>query len=115
MSLTSPSGSRFKARKVIRLVETRFRITPKRVPISFQLVSGLFFLILVGTGLLLIPGMTYQPINFFTALFTATSAATVTGLNIVVPATTFTLSGQIVILILVQIGGVGLIVSVFQS
>ena len=112
MSLSSPSGSRFKARRVIHLVGTRFRITPKRVPISFQLVTGLFILILVGTGLLLIPGMTYQPINFFTALFTATSAATVTGLNIVVPATTFTLSGQIVILFLVQIGGVGLIVSV---
>ena len=68
---------------------------------------------MVGTGLLLVPGMTYEPINFFTALFTATSAATVTGLNIVVPATTFTFPGQeIVILFLVQIGGVGLIVSV---
>lgn len=112
MRLSSPSGPSFKARRVIHLVESKFRITSKRVPISFQLVTGLFSLIMVGTGLLLIPSMTYQPINFFTALFTATSAATVTGLNIVVPATTFTLSGQIVILLLVQIGGVGLIVSV---
>ena len=112
MSSSFPPDSKFKARRVIHLVSSRLRITPRRVPISLQLVTGLFLLILVGTGLLLVPGMTYEPINFFTALFTATSAATVTGLNIVVPATTFTFPGQIVILFLVQIGGVGLIVSV---
>lgn len=112
MTPTTASGSIFQARRVIHLVGSRFRVTPKRLPISVQLVTGLIFLILVGTGLLLIPGMTYQPINFFTALFTATSAATVTGLNIIVPATTFTIAGQIVILFLVQVGGVGLIVSI---
>ncbi len=112
MTSSSPTAQKFKARRVIRLVGSKLRITPKRVPIAVQLVTGLFFLIMIGTGLLLIPGMTTQPINFFTALFTATSAATVTGLNIVVPATTFTFPGQIVILFLIQIGGVGLIVTI---
>jgi trk system potassium uptake protein TrkH len=112
MASSFPTDSKFKARRVIHLVSSRLRITPKRVPISLQLVTGLFFLIIIGTGLLLLPGMTNQPINFFTALFTATSAATVTGLNIVIPATTFSLPGQIVILFLVQIGGVGLIVTI---
>ncbi len=112
MVTSTSTIKKFKARKVIRLIGSKFRITPKRVPISLQLVTGLFTLILIGTVLLLLPGMTYQPINIFTALFTATSAATVTGLNIVITATTFTLSGQMVILFLVQIGGVGLIVTV---
>jgi trk system potassium uptake protein TrkH len=112
MISSSSSGHKFKARRIIHLVGSKFRITPKRVPISFQLVTGLFLLIIIGTGLLLLPGMTNEPISFFTALFTATSAATVTGLNLVTTATTFTLPGQIVILFLVQIGGVGLIVTI---
>jgi len=111
MSMTSGEKS-FRARRVIKLVESKVKGVPKRVPISLQLVTGLFILILTGTGLLLLPGMTYQPISFFTALFTSTSAATVTGLNIVTTVNTFTVIGQVVILFLIQVGGVGLIVSV---
>jgi Trk-type K+ transport system membrane component len=92
----------FRARRVIKLVGTRILPSPKRFPISLQLVTGLFILILTGTGLLLLPGMTYHPISFFTALFTSTSAATVTGLNIVTTVNTFTFIGQIVILFLIQ-------------
>ncbi|MDE5756761.1 MAG: Trk family potassium uptake protein, partial [Clostridia bacterium] len=48
-----------------------------------------------------------QSINFVDALFTATSATCVTGLTVVSTAGTFSVFGQIVILCLVQIGGLG--------
>jgi trk system potassium uptake protein len=55
----------------------------------------------------MLPGVATRPITVSQALFTATSALTVTGLTVVPTATTFTFPGQIIILILIQIGGVG--------
>ena len=46
-------------------------------------------------------------ISFIDALFTAASATCVTGINTAVPASQFTFFGQVVILILIQIGGLG--------
>ena len=82
------------------------------VPIPLRLVAALALLIGVGTVLLLLPGMTTQPITFMDALFTATSAAAVTGLAVVTTSTTFTRLGQWVILLLMQIGGLGFLVLV---
>ena len=48
-----------------------------------------------------------RPISFLDALFTATSAACVTGLTVVDTGTTFTRFGQTVILALIQLGGLG--------
>lgn len=47
--------------------------------------------------------------SFVTALFTATSAVCVTGLNVVDPATNWSAFGEVVILGLIQIGGFGII------
>jgi trk system potassium uptake protein TrkH len=80
-----------------------------RIPVAMRLVLGLVLLIGVGTAVLLLPGMTTKPITFVEALFTATSAATVTGLSILTTSTDFTLLGKIVLLILIQMGGVGFI------
>lgn len=66
-------------------------------------------MILVGTILLLLPGMTTHPISLMDAFFTATSAVTVTGLNIIPTSTGFTFLGQIVLLLLIQTGGVGFV------
>src|SRR2546426_125754 len=48
-----------------------------------------------------------RPVPFLTALFTATSATCVTGLVVVDTATYFSLFGQLVIMLLIQLGGLG--------
>lgn len=80
------------------------------VPVALRLVGGLVLLISLGTLALLLPGMTTQAITFSDALFTATSAATVTGLTVLTTSTDFTLLGQVVLLVLIQLGGVGYMV-----
>lgn len=77
-----------------------------------QLFVGSFaFLILVGTvGLKMLPGLYAGPgLNWLDALFTATSAVCVTGLIVVDTATYFTRAGQAWILLLIQLGGLGMI------
>ena len=73
------------------------------------LVIGFAILILIGACLLTLPIATEdgQGLPFLNALFTATSATCVTGLVIVDTGTTFTLFGEIVIISLIQIGGLG--------
>ncbi len=74
------------------------------------LVLSFVVLILGGTGLLMLPEMTVShDIRFLDALFTATSASCVTGLTVVDTGTFFTLKGQIVILLLIQLGGINII------
>jgi trk system potassium uptake protein TrkH len=76
------------------------------------MVFGLFVLISIGVGLLMIPGAATRPLTFTEAVFTSTSAASVVGLTTITPATVLTIWGQVIILALVQIGGIGLIVTV---
>ncbi|QHL89347.1 ATPase [Nibribacter ruber] len=71
-------------------------------------VLSFLFLIALGTGLLLLPQATYQSISFIDALFIATSAVCVTGLVSVDPATVFTPTGQAIVLLLIQVGGLGI-------
>lgn len=70
------------------------------------LVSGTTMLL--GTLLLKIPIATHTPISWLNAWFMATSALTCTGLVTVDVGTTFTTFGQIILLLLVQIGGLGI-------
>lgn len=78
--------------------------TPARI-----LVIGFAAVILLGAFLLTLPSATVngQGLSFLNALFTATSAVCVTGLVVVDTGTTFTLFGQLVIISLIQIGGLG--------
>ena len=73
--------------------------------ISFLLLIGL------GTALLMLPDMTRKVGNmpFLEALFTSVSASCVTGLIVVDTATYFTLKGQLILLILIQLGGLGIL------
>ncbi|ENQ3107123.1 TrkH family potassium uptake protein [Bacillus cereus] len=73
------------------------------------LVVGFAFIIFIGTLLLTLPVATTdgQGLPWLNALFTATSATCVTGLVVVDTGTTFTLFGQLVILSLIQVGGLG--------
>jgi trk system potassium uptake protein TrkH len=73
------------------------------------LIGGFAAVILVGTLLLLLPwSQTRGDVGFVDALFTATSAVCVTGLIVVDTGTAFTPFGQVVIVALIQIGGLGI-------
>ena len=75
---------------------------------SWIMVGSFMAMIIIGTGLLLLPRATVDGISFFDALFTATSAVCVTGLTTINVATTFTTAGHIIILMLIQLGGIGI-------
>ncbi|ODA42267.1 TrkH family potassium uptake protein [Desulfosporosinus sp. BG] len=79
-------------------------MTPSRV-----LVLGFAMVILFGALLLTLPLATHdgRGLSFLNALFTATSAVCVTGLVVVDTATTFTGFGQVVIMLMIQVGGLG--------
>ena len=83
------------------------RLLGKRTNPSLILAGSFLVFILLGTGLLMLPRATYHGISFMDALFTATSATCVTGLVTVDVPSTFTLEGQILIILLIQIGGLG--------
>lgn len=76
---------------------------------SAILVLGFAVIIMAGTGLLSLPIATVdgKGLPFIDALFTATSATCVTGLVVVDTADTFTMFGELSILGLIQIGGLG--------
>lgn len=76
-----------------------------------QLIVFAFALgVLAGTALLLLPFATAEDgsASFTTALFTSTSALCVTGLIVVDTPTYWTQFGQVVILGLIQVGGIGI-------
>ena len=84
----------------------------KRKLTSFQIIIiGFFCVIIFGTFLLMLPFSSRSGLAtpFFEALFTSTSAVCVTGLIIQDTATYWSVFGQIVILLLIQIGGMGVI------
>ena len=75
------------------------------------LILSFILLILVGTGLLMMPEMTAEvhSMPFFDALFTSISASCVTGLIVVDTATYFTQKGHIILMLLIQLGGLNII------
>ncbi|MGM0580590.1 MAG: TrkH family potassium uptake protein [Bacteroidota bacterium] len=74
-------------------------------------IYSFLLLIAFGTGVLMLPAMSIQEgsMPFMDALFTSVSASCVTGLIVVDTATYFTMKGQFVIMILFQLGGLGII------
>ncbi|MBW2321788.1 MAG: ATPase [Deltaproteobacteria bacterium] len=72
------------------------------------LLSSYLVTIGIGSFLLLLPASTVTgTISFIDAIFTATSAVCVTGLIVVDTGSYFTLFGQYIILVLIQLGGLG--------
>ncbi len=73
------------------------------------LIGGFAGVILLGTALLLLPwSQTRGEVGLVDALFTSTSAVCVTGLIVVDTATAYTGFGQLVIITLIQVGGLGI-------
>lgn len=75
---------------------------------SQLLVLVFLFFIILGTLLLKMPAATPKPIGWIDTLFTSTSAMTVTGLAVVDTGTDYTMFGQLMILVLIQLGGLGI-------
>lgn len=78
---------------------------------SQTILLGFLMLILMGTALLMLPISTKDrsSVGFTDAFFTATSASCVTGLIVKDTQSSWSLFGQVVILILIQIGGMGVV------
>lgn len=93
-----------KKKRSIFTKKTRIRVEPAQI-----IVTGFLLLILAGGLLLTLPAASAsgRATNFLDALFTATSAVCVTGLVVVDTGTYWSGFGRIVILILIQIGGLG--------
>ena len=97
---------------VIRGVNINLHFAGSGIHPSILLLGSFLFLCLAGSGLLMLPAATpaENPINFVDAVFTATSATCVTGLIVRGTGSDFTFFGQAVILILIQLGGLGIMV-----
>ncbi|SLN24148.1 Ktr system potassium uptake protein B [Roseivivax jejudonensis] len=80
------------------------KLSPPALLASFYLV-----VVLTGGVLLMTPWAQTGAVGPLDALFTSTSAVTVTGLTVVDTGTDFTLFGQAVLLVLMQLGGLGLV------
>lgn len=90
----------------------------KKVPKSLRdispvrlIVSSFFAIIILGTSLLYLPiaSRNMQPVNLIDALFTATSATCVTGLTPFDTYSQWSAFGQVVIILLIQFGGLGIV------
>ncbi len=96
---------------IVKLLQYLPELLSKQTNTARFLVYSFLSLIVTGTFLLMLPGATQNGmgLNFIDALFTSTSAVCVTGLIVVDTATHFTLFGELVILSLIQLGGIGII------
>jgi len=94
---------------IITLAKTRekwlfFSLNPARI-----LMTSYVFVIIAGMIMLKLPKATYSGINWIDAFFTSTSAVCITGLSTVNISQIFTTEGQLVIMMLIQLGGLGII------
>ncbi|MBR0114115.1 MAG: Trk family potassium uptake protein [Firmicutes bacterium] len=83
----------------------------KRLSGMQLLAAGFLIMILIGTGLLMLPVSSVERewTSFHEALFTATSAGCVTGLTVVDTYGHWSVFGQLVLLLLIQTGGLGFV------
>ena len=83
------------------------RLLGRRTNPSLILGGSFLIFIMIGTGLLMLPRCTVAGISWVDSLFVSTSAVCVTGLVPVDVSSVFTSLGQLVIIMLIQIGGLG--------
>ena len=99
-------GSLILLREALVIRKKKFTLSTTQIILLSFLVT-----ILVGSGLLALPisSASGKPVPYIDALFMATSSTCVTGLVTLSTVSTWSVFGQIVILILIQIGGLGII------
>ena len=84
------------------MIKIKREIGPTKI-----LLLSLLAVIVIGALTLSLPICNKQPIKMIDSLFVSTSAVCVTGFTTIVPIEQFSLLGQIVLLVLIQIGGIG--------
>ncbi len=86
-----------------------FRLSYSKFTLYQMIIASFIFVITLGSLLLYLPLSTVSgKLSFIDSLFTATSAVCVTGLSVIDVSKELTLFGQIVLIILIQIGGLGI-------
>lgn len=96
---------------VAKLCKTSVNLAASGKSPTQTLIASFLVLIISGAGLLMLPlASTGENLSFVDALFTATSATCVTGLIVKDTGRDFSLMGQVTILTLVQLGGLGIVV-----
>lgn len=80
----------------------------KRTNPSMILAGSFFIIIAIGSLLLMLPNCTVSGISYTDALFISTSAVCVTGLTPIDISAEFTTTGMVILLLLIQIGGLGI-------
>ncbi|MCK5557559.1 MAG: hypothetical protein KAJ01_04235, partial [Candidatus Hydrogenedentes bacterium] len=99
---------------VLRAVSANLRLAGSGLPPSWLLIGSFAAMCLIGSGLLMLPAAVRPEFHarwfYDDALFTATSATCITGLVVAETGRTFTLFGQAVILVLIQLGGLGIMI-----
>jgi trk system potassium uptake protein len=93
---------------VRELASERFELKTKILNPAQLFILSFLVIIFIGAYVLTFPNSTVNGICFVDALFTSTSAVCVTGLSVVDTGTCFTTFGQIVIMVLIQLGGLGI-------
>lgn len=97
---------------VVRVVNANIELAESNLPPSWLLIASFAGVCLLGSGLLMLPAAVEEPYyaawHYPDALFTAISATCVTGLVVVDTGTHFTWFGQFVILLMIQLGGLGI-------
>ncbi|WP_185877933.1 TrkH family potassium uptake protein [Blattabacterium cuenoti] len=94
---------------VIRTTYIMKRIYVKIHNPIFIFIISFIFLSILGSILLMLPASTVKNISFIDALFTSTSAVCVTGLIVLDTSKDFTFLGKIILLTLIEIGGLGIL------
>ncbi|HSJ03875.1 MAG TPA: potassium transporter TrkG, partial [Verrucomicrobium sp.] len=99
----------------LRGLRHQARLTAITLRPGWLLVGSFLFLIIAGTILLKLPRAVVagEHLTWLNALFMSTSAVCVTGLTVENPATFFTPTGQVVLLALMQLGGLGIMTLTF--
>ena len=94
---------------IIDLSDGVIRLLGRKMNPALMMAFSFMVFILVGSGLLMMPRCVHPGVHlpWIDSLFTATSAVCVTGLTTVDVPATFTYLGQFLIMILIQVGGLG--------
>ena len=98
---------------VAKLCRTSVNLAASGKNPTQTLIASFVVLIISGAGLLMLPAASApgkENVGFVDALFTATSATCVTGLIVKDTGQDFSVMGQVVILALIQLGGLGIVV-----
>ena len=91
----------------IEVSKNTFKVLVAKIKPQALFALSFFVFIFIGAGLLKLPNASVEKLPFVDCLFMATSATSITGLQCVDSAVEFTLLGQLIILTLLQIGGLG--------